>query len=172
MRTLYIALLAFAFAGFAAAAEKAIPNRIGDIKQGEWVMMEDVSADADGEKTKITVTNVSDGKVTLRREHFDKAGTVTETKENEIDVERLRQRIADLEKKAGAMTEEFVVVGEKQIPVVAVYWEGEDKDEEGKPHEYKIWMSEKLPVTGLAKFWSSDNGIPHAEIIDYGFGNN
>lgn len=171
MRTLYTVLLAVAFAGFAAAGDVAIPNRIGDIKQGEWVMMEDVSADAEGEKTRITVTGVAGGKVTLRREHFDAAGAVTETKEDAIDVERLRQRITDLEKKATAVTEEFIIVRDEQIPVVAVHWEGESKDEEGKSHEYKVWLSEKLPVTGLAKFWSSDNGIPHAEIVDYGFGN-
>lgn len=173
MRKLFVFVTAFVLAGVVAmAAEKTIPNRIEDIKQGEWVMMEDVSAAGDGEKIKVTVTAITDGKITMRREHFNRDGVVTETKENEIPVARMRERFADLQKKAKTITEEFVMVGDKEMPVIAIHWEGEGKDDEGKPHEYKIWLSEKLPLTGVAKFWSSDNGIPHAEILDYGFGNN
>lgn len=170
MRTLYIAAMSlFLLAVTAAAGEKAVPNRVADMKQGEWVLMEDVSPESDGETIRVTVTRVGGGKFTLRRDHMDKTGAITETKESEMDVADAAKRLDDLGKKARTVTDEMIIVNEREIPVVAIEWEGSKKDADGNSHEYKMWLSEKLPVTGVAKFWSSDNSIPHAEIIDYGF---
>ncbi len=167
-----IVLCATAFALSAAAAEKAIPDSIADVKRGEWVMMEDVSPDGNGEKTRVTATAVTGDTVTLRRERFDGDGAVIDTKESEIPLSRMRERFADLKKRAKTVTDEFVMIGGREMPVIAVQWEGDSKDDQGRPREYKVWLSEEIPLAGVAKFWSSDAGIPHAEILDYGAGGN
>lgn len=172
MRTMFAFVMAVVLGAAAAvAAEKTIPNSIEDVKRGEWVTMEDVSTNG-GETIKVTATAVGGDTITLRRERFDRDGAVIDATENEIPLSRMRERFADIKKRAKTISDEFVMIGDKEMPVVAVQWEGEAVDSQGTPHQYKIWLSDRLPLTGVAKFWSSDNGIPHAEILDYGFGGN
>ena len=170
MRKAILFMFVLAVSGLAAHAAESIPSRLDKMKAGEWILMQDVSGES-GERTKITVLSVTPEAFTLRREHMDPDGTVTETKEHEIPMDKARERHADLEGKAKEVTKEFVIVKDKEIPVTAVFWES-DKAQDGKPREFKIWLSDELPVTGLAKFWSSSSTFPNAEIIDYGFAGN
>lgn len=169
MRRTLLTLAAIAVLTVAAsAAEGSIPNRLGKAKAGEWVMMQNVAGDGAGTKTKVSVTEVKDGVVFIKREIFDRDGNVEDEFQHEIPLDRYDARLAELEGKAKQISRERLAVKDKELSVVAISWDGDP--EEGKPErEFKIWVSEELPIGGIAKTWSSDNDFPAAEVIDYGF---
>lgn len=170
MRGILLAFAALAmFAAQAVAADGAIVNRLDKAKVGEWVMMQDVSGDSVGEKTKVEVIAVRDGMVVIKREHYDENGAVSDSKEHEIKLDRYAQRMADLQEKAKQISRERLTVKDKEMTVQAVSWDDEDPDDADARREFKIWVSEDLPIGGIAKTWSSDPGFPAAEVIDYGF---
>lgn len=168
MRTMIMTLLAVVVCA-AAVAEDSFPNRMSQAKVGEWVLMEDVSGADVGEKTKVTVTKVEDGVVTVKREHLDDSGAVVETKEHEIALDRYNERMDSIKGRATAITEDFVVIKDKEYPVTAVEFVSQSKTEDGEDREFKIWFTDQLPIGGIAKTWCSDADFPSAEVIDFGF---
>lgn len=169
MRKILLTLAAIAVLSVAAsAADGSIPNRMDKAKAGEWVMMQNVAGDGAGTKTKVSVTEVKDGVVFIKREIFDRDGNPEEVFQHEIPLDRYAARLAELEGKAKQISRERLTVKDKELSVVAISWDGDPED--GKPdREFKIWVSEELPMGGIAKTWSSDHDFPAAEVIDYGF---
>lgn len=170
MRKTLLTLAAFAvLASVAAAADGAIPNRLGKAKVGEWAMLQNVAGDDIGRKTKVSVIEVKDGVVVIKRELFNADGTPDEVIQHEIPLERYNARLADLEGKAKQISRERLTVKDKEFSVVAVSWDG-DAGEDGAPApEFKIWVSADLPIGGIAKIWSSSPDFPAADVVDYGF---
>lgn len=167
MRILYTVLMALVLAAGVHAAEAgapAIPNRAGLIKPGEWVLMRHITPGGAEETSKATVTAVEGGTVTLTHEVFGADGEVLESNERTMNAAEMGARVDAIAKSAGSVTAETLMVKDAEIPVVVVNWTGNGQ-------EFKAWISPDIPVTGLAKFWTSDANIPGAEIIDYGFGN-
>lgn len=150
----------------ASAADGSIPNRMDKVKAGEWVMMLNVSGAEAGEKIKVSVAEVKDGAVVIKRETFNADGSSGEVEQREIALSRYNERLSELEGKAKQISRERLTVKDKELSVVAVTW---DREAEGETHEFKIWVSEELPIGGIAKTWSSDQEFPAAEVIDYGF---
>ncbi len=167
LRGLMAALL---FVALAAAGTSAgeIPNRLDQVKAGEWLLMRDVSGARTGELTKFSVSAVkgegADKVLTLKIERYGPDEKVQETKEIEIPVSRYTERMAGLESKAKQIGRERLTVKGKEIPVVTVTW-----DDDKEPREFKLWLSDELPIGGVAKSWSSDQDFPAAEVEDYGF---
>ncbi|MCD8139669.1 MAG: hypothetical protein LUE17_07815 [Planctomycetaceae bacterium] len=168
MRTLFLTVAAVCFATFAMAADATIPNRFDQVKPGEWIVMQDVSGgDRAGERNRISVVSVADGVITIRREHYAADGSLIETKEHALDIARITERQAALQTRATSITPGFITVKDKEIPVVAVAFKGENGEDADR--EYMIWVSADLPLGGLAKTWCSDAEFPQAEVVDYGF---
>ncbi len=168
MRTFVLALCA-ALLAVSAGVAVDIPNRIGSAKVGEWVLMEDVSGEESGEATKVTLTAIDGESFTITREHIDASGAVIETKEHTIPLADYNRRMEGMASRAKEITEEFVFIGEKEYPVVAVHIVSDTKDENGNDREFKMWISADLPIGGVAKTWSSDVRFPSAEVVDFGF---
>jgi hypothetical protein len=169
MRKMILTLFAFAMC-FTAAAEDSFPNRMSQAKVGEWVLMEDVSGADIGEKTKVTVTKVADGVITVKREHLDENGNIAETKEHDIPLANYNQRMDSIKSRATSVSKEFVVIKDKEYPVTAVEFVSiSSKTEDGGEREFKIWFTDELPIGGVAKIWCSDTDFPSAEVIDFGF---
>lgn len=168
MRALMLSFLAgLLFAGAAVAVD--IPNRIASAKVGEWVLMEDVSGEESGEATKVTLTAVDGEGFTVLRETIDADGAVVETKEDTVSFADYNKRMEGMAARAEEITEEFVFIGGKEYPVVAVRVIAGEKDENGNDREFKVWISPDLPIGGVAKTWSSDVNFPSAEVVDFGF---
>lgn len=165
-----IAMTMFLTAAVRAADAPSIPDRVAAIKPGEWVLMQHVSADGTTETSKATVTAVEGDTITISHEQFDAEGASLGATGRGMNAAEIRERIADLSKRATSITAETLVVKEKELPVVSIQWTADTQDASGRAHEFKVWVSDRIPVTGLAKFWSSDTNIPQAEILDYGFG--
>lgn len=168
MRGLLTALLlALASVGAVAAAGE-LPNRMDKVKAGEWLLVKDVSGSRAGELTKFTVAEVkgagADKVVVMKIERFGPDEKVQETRDVEIPVARYAERMAGLEAKAKQIGKERLTIKGKEIPVATVTW-----DDDKEPREFKLWLSEDLPIGGLAKSWSSDPEFPAAELVDYGF---
>ncbi len=160
--------LALLAAGAAAGAD-AVPNRIARAKAGEWVLMEDVSGGGEPERTKATLIRIDDESFTVRREHFDENGDIVETREHVLLLADYNRRMEEMASRAKEITEEFVIIGEKEYPVTAVRIAADEADGSGDAREFKIWISPDLPIGGVAKTWSSDAAFPSAEVIDFGF---
>ncbi|MCD8351335.1 MAG: hypothetical protein LUC93_12070 [Planctomycetaceae bacterium] len=168
MRTLFLTLVAVSFAAVAMAAETTIPNRLDQVKAGEWVLMQDVSGgDRAGERNRISVVSVADGVINLKREHYAADGSLIETKEHSLDIARMKERQAGLQTRATSITPGFITVKDQEIAVVAVAFKGENGDDAER--EFMIWLSPDLPISGLAKTWCSDAEFPQAEVVDDGF---
>ncbi len=168
MRTLFLTVAAVCCATLAVAADTAIPNRLDQVKPGEWILMQDVSGgDRAGEQNRISVVSVADGIIMVKREHYAADGSLIETKEHPLDIARMKERQAALQARATSITPGFITVKEKEIPVVAVAFKGEEGEDAER--EYMIWISADLPIGGLAKTWCSDAEFPQAEVLDYGF---
>lgn len=156
MRKILTALLVTLFFMAAVAAADAIPDRLSQAKAGEWVLMTDTSDASSGEKVKFTAVEVRPGDpgvLVLKREHFTADGTVDESREIEVPFDRQAKRMADLKEKAKQISTERLWVKDKEFTVTAVSWD-DDKGEGGEPREFKMWLSEELPLGGVAKFWS------------------
>lgn len=168
MRAFLYALFMLCVAGIAVSAEGAIPNRMGLVKPGEWLLMQEVAGPNAGDRVKFEAVEVrgsgADAVVVIRGQRFS-GGEETESREIEIPVARYGQRLAELEDKAKQISRERLVVKDAEITVFAVSWD----DEAEEPHEFKIWVSRDVPLGGIVKSWSSDPEFPAAEIIDYGF---
>lgn len=170
MRKALLVFLAVLVLGPAMAGETAIPNRLDQIKAGEWVLMQDVSGgDRAGETNRITVVKADADTITFKREHYAADGTLIESKERDMDKARMRERAAGLQRDAKSIEPGFMMVKDKEIPVVAVAFDGEDQDDVEAKREFIIWVSSELPASGVAKTWCSDADFPQAEVIDYGF---
>ncbi|MCC8165103.1 MAG: hypothetical protein LIQ31_02865 [Planctomycetes bacterium] len=169
VRLVVLSCLCLAVATAAVAVDgPEIPNRLPQAKAGEWVLMQGTSGDNMGVRNRVTVTAVTDGVVSLKRERLGEDGTVEETNSFDLNLDRLASRNADLRERATAIDTETIFVNDKEFSVVAVSWKG-DPAEDGNVREFKIWISPDLPVGGLAKTWSSDHDFPSSEIVDYGF---
>ena len=168
MRTFFAVILTFAvLAAGASAAEGGIPNRLNKAKVGEWVVLQDVSGEGRGERTRVSVIKATDDAVTIRREFLDDADA--ESKEHEINFDRYNKRLSDLEAKAKQISRERLTIKDKEFMVQAVSWDGEDPEDAENRREFKIWVSSDLPIGGIAKIWSSDPNFPASEVVDYGF---
>jgi len=153
--------------GLTIAAEGVIPRRLAEAKAGEWVLLRDVSGENAGETIKFTVVEIKDGEdkvVSMRSERYGEDGTVIETKDFEFPLSKYLERTEKLEDKAKQIGRERLTVKDKEIAVTAVSW-----DDEEETREYKLWISEDIPVGGIVKTWSSDPDFPAAELIDFGF---
>lgn len=169
MRKFLLPVLLFAVCLSAAAADVALPGRLKKAKVGEWLIMRDVSGADAGERMRISVAEVREGApkvVVLKRERLGDDGSVLESKDMEIDMDRYAERIAGMEEKAKQISRERLTVKDKEFTVYAISW---DDENDGETREFKVWVSEDLPVNGMAKFWCSDPEMPSAEVIDYGF---
>lgn len=169
MRTFVFSLLAALAIGSAVVAADTVPNRIGKAKAGEWVLMEDVSGDDSGELTKVTLLRIDGESFTVKREHIDASGAVVETKEHEVKLDAYNKRREDMLARAKEVTSDFVVIKDRQYPVTAIHIVSDTKDEAGNAREFKVWVSDDLPIGGVAKTWSSDVKFPSAEVVDFGF---
>ena len=170
MRTIALSLLlAIGLLVPAASAESAIPSRLDKAKAGEWVVMRDISVGGEEEIMRISVSAVREGNpkvVVLKRERLAPDGSVEESKEMELDLDSYAERVRGLEDKAKQISRERLTVKDKELTVYAVSWDDERDD---VVREFKIWVSEDLPIGGIAKFWCSDPEMPSAEVVDYGF---
>ncbi|MCL2000870.1 MAG: hypothetical protein FWG74_05505 [Planctomycetes bacterium] len=151
----------------AVAADGSLPNRLDQVKAGEWLLLKDVSGARIGELTKFSVSEVKgEGAdkvvvMTIDRYHDEK---IEETRDIEIPVSRYAERMAGLEARAKQIGRERLTIKDREIVVVTVTW-----DDDREPREIKLWLSDELPIGGLAKSWSSDPDFPAAELVDYGF---
>ncbi len=168
MRTV---ILTFAAAFLFAAAARAvdIPNPLADAVPGEWVLMEDVSGEETGERTKVTLTAIDAERFTICLEHIDADGAVVERNEHTFPLAEHNRRMAEMAANAKETAEDFVFIGDAEYPTVSVHVVTDDKDADGNAREFKLWISDSLPIGGLAKTWSSDPKLPDAEVIDFGF---
>ncbi len=171
MRKLALTLLTLGLITVTAAATDftQIPNRLPQAKVGEWVLMQNVSGDNQGDTVKITVTKVENGAVTVKREHLDADGNVTSVKEHDMNLAKINARVADLQKKAKFIGEETLYIKDQPFETVAVAWDGDENDDKKAGRQFKLWVSPKLPIGGMAKSWSSDSKFPSYEVLDYGF---
>ncbi len=170
MRTFIMALMAAVLlAGAAAAADNVIPNRLAKAKAGEWVMLQDTAGPNAGEKEKFTVAEFKgtgdDMIIVLKRERYDAEGKVSETKDMEINLAKYAARLAELEDKAKQISRERLTLNNTEFTLWAVTW---DRETESGTHEFKIWLSDQIPVGGFFKSWSSDPTFPAAELVDFG----
>lgn len=170
------AALFFGFAAFAAdnaggasSGGIAIPNPLADAKAGEWVLMEDVSGEESGEAIKVTLVAVDDASVTMRIEDIDADGVVAATREHVIPRAFFDKGREDMRKNLIEVTDDFVVIKGKEYPVVAVRYTAHIPARGGDPVEFKMWISDEIPVTGIAKSWSSDVKFSAGEVVDFGF---
>ena len=168
------------YAAFAAALMlSAAPAVAGDIipiplvtaKVGEWVLLRDVSGDKAGALVRYTVSERTgtgdDEKVVLRRETLGQDGDAEETRTIDINLAHYKERFHSLEDKAKQISRERMRVKDNEINVIAVAWDHED-EKTGETREFKIWLSDELPVGGMARFWCSDPAFPATEITDFG----
>ena len=81
----------------------------------------------------------------------------------------MRERSAGLRQRATSIEPGFVMIKDREIPVVAVSFSGDGKDGSGANREFIIWLSNEIPAGGIAKTWCSDADFPQAEVIDFGF---
>lgn len=170
MRKLLLSVLLLLAAAPLSAGETAIPDRFDSIKAGEWMMMRDVSGgDREGERNKISVVKVDGDVLLMRREHFAADGSLIETKDREMSIAGMRGHFAGIQSIAKSIEPGFITVKNQEIPVVVVAFADEDESGAGEKRDFIIWISEKLPVNGVAKTWCSDAEFPQAEVIDYGF---
>lgn len=170
MRKALLVFLAVLVLGPAMAGETAIPDRLDQIKVGEWVLMQDVSGgDRAGETNRITVVKADDDSITFRREHYAADGSLIDSKDRDMEKANMRERAAGLQQKAKSIEPGVIMVKDKEIPVVAVAFESEDRDNPEVTRDFIIWVSSELPASGVAKTWCSDADFPQAEVIDYGF---
>ncbi len=169
MRKSILFLATLILSASAAVAADCIPNRICLAKTGEWVLMTDVSGEESGEQTKVTLTAVGAESFTVKREHIAADGTVAETIDTTITLADYNRRMNEMAARAKSVTDEFVVIGDTEYPVVAVHILSDKPDANGNPREFKVWISDKLPIGGIAKTWSSDPAFPSAEVVDFGF---
>ncbi len=135
---------------------------------GEWALMEDVSGDA-VERTKFTLLRIDGESFTVKREHMDESGAVVETMEHTVSFADYNKRLEGMAARAKEVTREFVIVKDREIPVTAVHIVSDTKDGNGDDREFKLWISDEIPLGGLAKTWSSDPAFPSAEVVDFGF---
>lgn len=172
MRHAFAFLLIFAFAvGVAFAADtSAIPDRTGRIQPGEWIILQDTSGDST-DTNKITVLDRKGDVLKLRREHFDSDGNLVGTTEHELDLKKFAERAQSVKGKAIEVTDEFIMIDEEGHEVVGVLWEDTDKDS-GQKHQYKVLVSENIPISGVVRYWSSNPDAPSADVVGYGFGDN
>lgn len=168
MRTMLLTLFAIAVCTVAVAGE-SFPNRMDQAREGEWVLMREVSSADSDERVRMTVTKVADGKISVRREHLDADGKIFESKDYDLTLESYNQRMEGIKSRARSITNEFLVINDTEFDVVAVEFTGESKTADGEERDFKIWFSEKLPIGGIAKIWSSDPDFPSAEVVDFGF---
>lgn len=161
MKIMMTFALAFAVALSAAAGD--IPSRLGRAKAGEWVEMRNTAGDNAGEKVRISVAEVKgegdDAVVVLKMEPSE-----GESRTIELPIARHKARMADLEEKAKQVSRERLTVKGKEISVYAVVWDDEENN-----REFKLWLSEDIPVGGIVKSWSSDPDVPAGEVVDFGF---
>ncbi|MDR1535849.1 MAG: hypothetical protein LBU64_12275 [Planctomycetota bacterium] len=159
-------LLAAAGAGGRAGE---IPNRLAKARIGEWALFQDVSAgEHSGDLTRFSVVDIRDGgearTLVVRMEKLGPEGTAEESRDLEMILDEADRRTEELAARAKQVVSGQLLVGEREFPVVEVAWDDEDDS-----REIKIWLSEELPIGGLAKTWSSDPEFPAFELIDYGF---
>jgi hypothetical protein len=135
------------------------------------VITRDVSGEDVGGKIRIVVVKVEDGAVTIRRERLDADGSVSESGEIEIKLPHSEKRLQDLQDKAKQISRERLIIKDREFAVTAISWDGDEGEvgTNGAVREFKVWVSEELPVGGIAKTWSSDPDFPAFEVIDYGF---
>lgn len=148
----------------------AVPNRTSLIQPGEWILLKDTSGETT-DTNKITVLDRQGDMVTLRREHFDGNGVLIKSSESQMDLAKYAKRANDVKSKATNVTEEFMMIDEVGHEVFGLLWEDSNK-ETGEKHQYKVLVSPKLPIAGVARFWTSDPEAPTADVIAYGFGSN
>lgn len=172
MRKAIAFLMALTLTAAAAVAVDAedIPNRTSQIQPGEWIILQDTSGETT-DTNRITVLDRQGDMIKLRREHFDGEGKLVETTESELDLNRYRRRMENARDKAMEVTEEFITIGDKEHEVYGLLWEDADK-RTGEKHQFKVLVSPELPISGVARFWTSNPEAFVADVIDYGFGNN
>lgn len=169
MRRLALSLIiCLSVAGTALSTDSVVPFRLPHAKVGEWALFLDTSGSKPGEQFRFSVSEVkgsgADSVVVILYERFDPAGELTDEREIELNLAEMEKRSQELEDKAKQISRERMTIKDQEMTVWAISWDDEDND-----REFKIWISEDLPVGGLAKSWSSDPEIPAAELIDYGF---
>ncbi len=155
----------------AMAGDYVLPNRMADVKVGEWVILSETSGPSMGDRERFTVVEIKGEDefktVVVRRERIADDGSVTEQNDLEINLARFQDRLHEMEDKAKQVSRERMVVDNRDLALWSVSWERENED--GEMHEYKMWVSEDLPVGGLYKTWSSDPNFPALELMDCGF---
>ena len=172
MRRIVLSAVLAIVCSAAVAADSAVPNRLPQAKAGEWVLMVDITGENAGEKMKVSVVEVREGTpkvVVLRRDRIAADGTSTQEGVLELNLDRYAERMAGLEEKAKQVSRERLTIKDREFTVQAISWDGDTPDADGKPREFKMWLTEELPIGGMAKFWSSDPEVPSIEVIDYGF---
>lgn len=172
MRRIFAFAMACVFAVSLTAAAvdtSAVPSRAADIRPGEWIILQDTSGHS-SDTNKITVLERNGDVLKLRREHYDSDGNLLETSTNDMDLSKYAQRAADVKSKALDVTEEFMMIDDQGHEMVGLLWE--DTDKSGEKHQYKVLVSPNIPITGVARYWSSNPESPVGDVIGYGFGNN
>lgn len=163
MRLFATAIFALALTGLALGVE--MPDRLPKAKAGEWVVMQDVSGSGSGGKATITVAEVrgsgTDAVVVLK---IDRDGG--ESRTIEIPMSGHDARRAELLDKAKQISQERMTVKGREFPVTAISW---DDTKDDTHREFKLWLSDEIPVMGMVKSWSSDPDVPAGEVVDFGF---
>jgi hypothetical protein len=168
----YICLLfaALVLTGVAGAEDAVFPNRLRNAVVGEWAILMDTAGPEIGNRERVVVVDVAgDGDekaVVIRREPIDDDGTVGEGGEVEINLARFADRMREMTDKAKEIESVEMLVGDSELTMWSMMWEKEAED--GQTYEYKVWVSEELPVGGLFKTWSSDPEFSAVEMIDCG----
>lgn len=170
MRTVTAFLMMLALTAAVAADTSKVPDRMDKIQPGEWIILQDTSGEST-DTNKITVLARNGDTLKLRREHYDSNGNLLETKDSDFDIAKYNKRADDIKSKALEVTEEFLMIDDQGHEVVGLLWEDNDKTT-GQKHQYKVLVSPNIPITGVARYWSSNPDSPTADIIDYGFGKN
>lgn len=160
-------ILCVAAVSAAAVDTSSVPDRIESIRPGEWVILQDTSGESK-DTNKITVMDRKGDVVSLRREHYDENGTLVEVKDSEMNLSKYAQYAKNIKGKAVEVTDEFILIDDQGHEVVGMLWEDQDKNT-GEKHQYKVLVSPNLPISGVARFWTSNPNAPTADVIAYGF---
>lgn len=160
-----VAVLAMCITGAGLAADfDKLPDTMKNAVAGQWVRYSVIG----GLTQRHTITALEgkgeEARVTVQTETFQDGKNVdTETQKMPLGAYRDMQVSALLEDPDTRITDVKIPVGGREYDAVLIEYTNPNYDQ-----PTKIWMSEKVPVTGILRMTVGDEAEPILELIDFG----
>lgn len=157
------ALLSFSFGAVAMAADFGkIPDAMKNVKAGQWVSYKTMGG-MDQKQSIVAVKGEGENMVVTLKTEISMAGQTMPAQEIDIPLKGAKEKQQEAWKNAPdtKITEEKITVNGVPYDAVVV-----QTVQEGM--SIKIFMSEKVPVTGIIKMEMQDMPAPVMELIDFG----